>query len=129
MSPSGDRGSYTRISLFIAWIADTIAANSLVVEDANFNQDGDVDGTDFLAWQRGFGVGSTLAQGDANGDRVVDAADLTVWENQFGRSSLSAFATVPEPTSGVLLLGVAGLGMIRWKQSQNGIRLSISVMD
>jgi hypothetical protein len=128
-SDYGDRGSYTRVSLFIDWIADTIAANSPVVEDADFDQDGDVDGSDFLAWQRGFGVGSTLAEGDANGDSVVDAADLTVWENQFGSSSLSAFATIPEPTSGMLLLGVAGLGMVRWKRSQNSIRQSVVVRD
>ena len=43
---------------------------------------------------------------------VVDADDLTVWENQFGGSSQSALATVPEPATGVLLLGVVALGMI-----------------
>ncbi len=111
-SDYGDRGSYTRVSQFIDWIADTIAANSLVIEDADFDQDGDVDGADFLTWQRGFGVGSTLADGDANGDNMVDAKDLSVWENQFGGAPLSAIATVPEPESVVLLLGVAALGMI-----------------
>ena len=41
-------------------------------------RDGDVDGTDFLAWQRGLGktVGAKLAEGDADRDGDVDAADL-----------------------------------------------------
>jgi hypothetical protein len=77
-----------------------------------------VDGADFLVWQGGFGIGNSLAEGDANGDRVVDADDLSVWENQFGNSSQSVFAAVPEPASGVLWLGLAGLGMIRWKRVQ-----------
>jgi secreted trypsin-like serine protease len=117
-SDYGDRGSYTRVSLFIDWITDTIAANSPIVEDADFDQDGGVDGADFLVWQGGFGIGNSLAEGDANGDRVVDADDLSVWENQFGNTSQSVFAAVPEPASGVLWLGLAGLGMIRWKRVQ-----------
>jgi hypothetical protein len=42
-------------------------------EDADFDADGDVDGADFLTWQRGVGVGGvTHSMGDANGDAVVD---------------------------------------------------------
>ena len=37
---------------------------------ADFDADGDVDGADFLTWQRGFGVGTTKVQGDANADSV-----------------------------------------------------------
>ncbi|MBX3426124.1 MAG: N-acetylmuramoyl-L-alanine amidase [Pirellulales bacterium] len=55
-------------------------------ENGDFNGDNFVDGSDFLAWQRGFGAssGASLADGDANGDGAVDAADLAVWHNQFG---------------------------------------------
>ncbi len=110
-SDYGDRGSYTRVSQFIDWIAETIAANSPVITDADFNQDGDIDGADFLTWQRGFGVGITLSEGDANGDNVVDAKDLIAWENQFGTASLPAFVNVPEPATVVLLSGVIGIGI------------------
>jgi len=59
-------------------------------DSADFNSDGYVDGFDFLAWQRGFGLtGATKSDGDANGDGHVDSDDLAVWEQQFG--------TVPAP--------------------------------
>jgi hypothetical protein len=44
---------------------------------SDFDSDGDVDGADFLVWQKGVGlVNPTLAQGDANRDGQTDAADL-----------------------------------------------------
>jgi hypothetical protein len=54
---------------------------------ANFDVDLDVDGFDFLAWQRGFGLtgaGATNANGNADGDLDVDGDDLAVWKSQFG---------------------------------------------
>ena len=56
-----------------------------VVENADFDGDGDVDGRDFLAWQRGFSSPSpTLNDGDANQDGFVDGDDLAVWQSQYG---------------------------------------------
>ncbi|MEM8946951.1 MAG: choice-of-anchor Q domain-containing protein [Planctomycetota bacterium] len=63
---------------------------------ADFNQDGDVDGHDFLAWQRGFGATEnvTLATGDANGDEAVDAEDFALWSGQYSQAStLAALAS------------------------------------
>ncbi|BBO33798.1 choice-of-anchor Q domain-containing protein [Lacipirellula parvula] len=54
---------------------------------ADFDGDGSIDGRDFLAWQRGFGIvapNAVKANGDADNDRDVDAADLAVWKSQFG---------------------------------------------
>ena len=91
---------------------------NLVVEpstdDADFDVDGDIDGADFLIWQRGFGTtgtpGTLLGQGDADGNGTVDGLDLGVWGNQFGTTSIvSATAAVPEPSSLVLLLAVGVL--------------------
>jgi hypothetical protein len=81
-----------------------------VVPNADFDSDNDVDGDDFLAWQRGFGSGSpTLADGDANGDGMVDGADLAAWEQQYGSVVIvPALENVPEPTCCLLLL-TAGL--------------------
>lgn len=77
------------------------------VEDADFDDDDDVDGLDFLTWQRGYLTGTTHAEGDANGDTIVNGADLAVWESQYGAVPLAAaVAAVPEPTS--LLLTLAG---------------------
>jgi len=78
--------------------------------NADFNNDGIVDGSDFLTWQRGFGSPGTPATGDANGDGNVDGLDLAIWESQFGTAPpLSAMNVVPEPTSLVMLL-MASLG-------------------
>jgi hypothetical protein len=67
---------------------------------ADFDADGDVDGADFLTWQRGFGAaGAAPSQGDANGDSAVDGEDLTVWRNSWDGSPPAAGAplAVPEP--------------------------------
>ena len=63
----------------------------------DFDLDGDVDGRDFLVWQRNPAVG-----------------DLADWQNNYGANSqTTASATVPEPTNFLLLaLGlIAGTGM------------------
>jgi len=53
---------------------------SILESSADFDQDGDKDGTDFLAWQLGLGItsGATKAQGDADNNGTVDAADLAI---------------------------------------------------
>ncbi|MEM8945825.1 MAG: PEP-CTERM sorting domain-containing protein [Planctomycetota bacterium] len=79
--------------------------------DADFNSDGDVDGSDFLAWQRANGTtgGTAFGPGDANGDGDVNALDLAVWQGQYGQAAaLAASAAVPEPSS-VALAILSGL--------------------
>ena len=63
---------------------------------ADFDSDTDVDGSDFLIWQRGYSpIGNaavaavatsstTNAQGDADGNGTVDELDLAIWQSQFG---------------------------------------------
>ena len=79
-----------------------------IVPTGDFDADTDVDGIDFLAWQRGFGTdsGAELADGDSDSDSDVDAADLATWQTQFGTSStlavsaaesLAALVTVEHP--------------------------------
>lgn len=87
------------------------------VPNADFNSDDDVDGIDFLAWQRGFGIeeDATHGQGDANHDCEISEADFNLWKAEFGlpaSSSLLVGATfaVPEPTS--LLLSLLGVGVM-----------------
>jgi hypothetical protein len=56
----------------------------------DFDGDGDVDGRDFLTWQRNPGIG-----------------DLADWQNNYGAGSLGAVTAVPEP--GALWLAVGCL--------------------
>jgi hypothetical protein len=59
------------------------AAGSFI---GDFDGDGDVDGRDFLVWQRGYGrtAGATYSDGDATRDGDVDGKDLAVWQATYG---------------------------------------------
>lgn len=74
---------------------------------ADFDGDLDVDGADFLVWQRGFGLtGQTNnSNGDADGNGTVNSLDLAEWQNQYGAGTpLASNATaIPEPISSSLL--------------------------
>jgi hypothetical protein len=96
-----------------------LTASALVVQpDGDFNNDGRVDGADFLLWQTTLGsTGSGLAA-DGNGVGVVNSGDLAVWRDQFGSSSgTTTVAAVPEPATmgqGLLVAAaIAGAGRCR----------------
>ena len=75
--------------------------------DADFDDDTDIDVSDLMIWQRGYGAtGETdKSNGDATGDGNVDGTDLEVWQLGFGTgASLGAASAVPEPSSVLLLL-------------------------
>ena len=81
---------------------------------ADFDFDGDVDGYDFLAWQRG------------ESPNPLSAEDLALWEEQFGSEASSAAAStgVPEPASEILLmLGMAAV-LFRRQSSSPGNRVN-----
>ena len=74
--------------------------------EADFNMDGTVDELDLLVWQSAY---RTDTGGDANDDGNTDGADFLTWQRQLGlgvTSSLAATASVPEPSS-VLLISSA----------------------
>jgi len=80
--------------------------NLSTVLAGDFDSDGDVDGADFLSWQRNDGT----------------AAGLALWENDFGAGGAalaSSAASVPEPST-TILVGFAllafGVRRTRFKQ-------------
>jgi hypothetical protein len=85
--------------------------NNLSVEsasegNADYDDDGDVDGTDLLVWQRTLGSETELAaDGDQSGK--VDAADLELWKVQFGSAATSDAGAVPEPATAAMAIGAA----------------------
>jgi T5SS/PEP-CTERM-associated repeat protein len=87
----------------------TIGITGIQPVSGDYDGDGDVDGRDFLEWQRAFGtiVNPFGSGADGNGDGMVDAADYTVWRDHYGTGVGSELATtVPEPSSlAMLLLG------------------------
>jgi hypothetical protein len=89
----------------------SLQVTGAVAETGDFDADGDVDGADFLRWQRGVGAatGATRGQGDSNGDGDVDAADLGAWKGQFA-SATAVVSGVPEPL-GLSLIGAGLAGL------------------
>jgi len=70
--------------------------------EADFDEDGDVDGADLVKWKAGFGASglATHMQGDADGDHDVDGRDFLVWQRQLGGGAATTAATAaPEPAS------------------------------
>ncbi len=94
------------IPIFLTGQLSVVAS---VIENADFDGDGDVDGRDFLAWQRGYGSAGTLSTGDANNDGFVNEVDLGIWQIQYNNAGLLATShVVPEPAGLTLLLGIMG---------------------
>jgi len=84
--------------------------------NADFDNDGDTDGADFLAWQRGFGTAApnaAPADGDADGDQDVDGEDLDAWQSLFGAGSTLPLAasTAPGLIKGVASSSFAATGL------------------
>lgn len=80
----------------LAWRTSTLFDEA----SADFDEDGDVDGSDYLIWQRGLGLllGASHGDGDADGDGDVDNADLAIFEADYGTSALvTSVVGVPEP--------------------------------
>jgi len=67
--------------------------------DGDFDEDGDVDGIDFLVLQQGLGT-------------IYDATDLDDWELNYGAGTL-AVASIPEPTTYALALAALCLAISR----------------
>jgi hypothetical protein len=65
----------------------------------DFDHDGDVDGRDFLIWQRG---GSPAP---------LSSADLATWKSNYGYGALAAVNSVPEPSSALIAWGMIVLGL------------------
>lgn len=75
----------------------SLTASTPSFSPGDFDMDGDVDGQDFLIWQRNPVIGN-----------------LSDWENHFGSVGfLAASTAVPEPNS---LLGLSLLAMLAWEK-------------
>jgi len=106
-----DSLAFTPTFDFMAFAENPHAAEAPLVAD--FDSDRDIDGADFLAWQRGFGIeeNAALEQGDANDDGMVNEDDFYLWQMNFGTSTTggalqNAAFVVPEPSCIAIALWV-----------------------
>jgi hypothetical protein len=84
------------------------AAVLRVVNSADFNADGVVDSNDLTLWRSGVASGGNeKVDGDADNDQDVDGADFLAWQRQLGSEpAIHASSTVPEPSSAELLISI-----------------------
>ena len=78
-------------------VFSNVSVTTPPLPNADFDSDGDIDGRDFLAWQRGYGIqapNATKADGDADNDLDVDGDDLGIWQEQFGTAGAMAAAAL-----------------------------------
>jgi lysozyme len=116
---SGSVGGISPIDrdVFKGTLEELVSEFRGVEPTADFNADGEVDGADLLAWQRGLGrtdAAATFAAGNADGDLQIDADDLAIWKAQFTTAAANVTsAPIPEPSAGALWLAasatIAGL--------------------
>lgn len=102
----------------LVWEIDVIAGDPA---NADFDGDDDVDGKDFLTWQKGYPItdGTALrSDGDATGDGNVTDADLAAWEAQAGAGlpANSLAATIPEPTTLAVAMAALGSMIVRGRR-------------
>ena len=105
----------------LAWdtsqLYTTGALNVIAGLPGDYNQNGDVDGADYVLWRKNLGNVASLANDDTPG---VGLDDYTRWRTHFGQtggsgSGAGANSAVPEPASaGWLLLGGAVVGINNW---------------
>ncbi len=95
-----DLGKNAGLAMYEAWIR---VDNPL---EGDFDEDGDVDQGDLIAWQQGYGLttGAEHYMGDADGDGDVDGRDFLVWQRQVSGSLVANSLSVPEPAAATLLL-------------------------
>jgi|GEM_PF-1640073 len=116
-----DDGDSLSNNTIVALQASPLSPIAQAPDSGDFDQDADIDGADFLAWQRGFGVTTLagVAHGDGNHSGTVTSEDLTIWQSQYGSAVSSAsLQSVHEPTSLALLL-LAASGFAAYRRSHS----------
>ena len=86
---------------------------------ADFDDDGDVDMTDYTIWSYAYNLNQL---GDANGDNQSNAADWVLWRKQFGSVPGAGSmiditgGAVPEP-AGALLLAMGAVALVSGRRA------------
>jgi hypothetical protein len=72
-------------------------SNRVAAVSGDFDQDNDIDGADFLKWQRG------------ETPSPLSSADLDAWKSNYGNASTLAVSTTTVPEPSTLLLGTLAI--------------------
>ena len=79
-------GAHVELGAYALLVGVAAPEPSGVLSTADFNHDGQVNGTDLAVWSANFDTTSDkpIAHGDANHDGVTDGADFLAWQRQLG---------------------------------------------
>jgi hypothetical protein len=86
----------------------------------DYNDDGVVDAADFTVWRDSLGGTDLLNETESLG--VVDEADYNAWKANFGatNSGAGAGSSVPEPATGLLMLGSVAAMTLGFRRKRMG---------
>ena len=100
-----------------------VAKYLIPASNGDYNQNGVVDGADYVVWRDTSGQTGVGLAADGNGDGQVTNADFTLWRSKFGQSAgvgagdISQGGVVPEPSSVAILLSSIAIGRVRFRRS------------
>jgi alpha-amylase len=111
----------------------TLITNIVGTVNGDFDLDGDVDGRDFLTWQRNSGLqtGVRYDLGDADLNGVINGNDLAIWQAEYNSAGLVASSAVsvavPEPHTAVLIMlaGTTLTGRLFVRRTSNLFQFTI----
>jgi hypothetical protein len=98
-----------------------LVGKSLIpVSDGDYNNNGRVDGADYVVWRNTNGQTGVGLAADGNGDSEVTTADFDLWRSKFGQAGigsgsgeLALSAAVPECSSLAMFLAAVAVGCVR----------------
>jgi hypothetical protein len=103
----------------------SVAISEFAALDADFDDDGDTDGSDLLVWQQTLGANVTPGTGaDGSGNGLVDSSDLDLWKAAFGGPPASpsmlpsTSEQVPEPSGQLLWMVAVACGIARYAKER-----------
>jgi hypothetical protein len=99
----GDNLALTDTDFYFAWV-DFEAGKTIGLTGmpGDFDNDGDVDGTDLGIWEQSYAMDP---DGDADADGDTDGNDFLIWQQKVtGVSAVGAVASIPEPDAALLML-------------------------
>lgn len=92
-------------------VSDASFAIAVAVLQGDYSGNQVVDAADYTIWRDSLGQQGADLAADGNGDNRVNNADYALWKTDFGETSGAGAGaidavTVPEPASGLLLVGL-----------------------
>ena len=114
MDPNITEGTRKELTVLdLAFLRDIGYQTIIPTFPPDYDGDNDVDAADLAFWQTWYGMGGTA---DADDDGDTDGADFLVWQRAYtGPLVAVATASVPEPSTAVLLLTVLVAARLRFR--------------